>query len=499
MKHLNKTSTLGLLLVALLPACSDDDGVTITEVDGGRSGTEGSEAAQTSDEPVYTNGETTVIAESDASQVTEPDPGQTAVDTDGGAEPTLDGSMSEPVEVDGGADSVDADVASNTSEPDPTSAPEENALYAFGAQVYDGNTWITYVATSSRLDTHVTLDDAVPIAGRGLAVGPDGLGVTYVTNGTTITRYRLNESDVLEPEEPTLSFAGVGVTDIHEYGGQFVFKSPTKSYFFDGDNSQVVVWNPEELTVGQPIPLDIVPEEVEGVTITSSAAPIVNGDQVITFVGLRQSVVPTTPAVVVVLDTEEDTAEVVTDDRCGYVRDGVLASDGWAYLATEAYASSYQRINEVDEIAEPCLLRFDPEKKEFDSEFRIELKSLFDGDVAGTLVVAKDGTAYLKVLDEALQPITAESNARVTASAPAWKWASLTVGNSPSGELLDLPPTSGSVTPFTLGNRRIASTNRQAEVNGNTITVSDLSDLNSAPSEVIGTVDGLVFSVTKLR
>jgi hypothetical protein len=220
---------------------------------------------------------------------------------------------------------------------------------------------------------------------------------------------------------------------------------------------------------------------------------------VITFVGLRQSVVPTSPAVVVVLDTNDDTAEVFTDDRCGYVRDGVLASDGWVYLATEAYGSAYQRINLVDDLPEPCLLRFHPVEKEFDSEFHVELKSLFDGDVAGTLTVANNGSVFLKVLDEALAPITAESNARVIASAPAWKWASLNVGNMPKGALLDLPATSGSVTPFTLGNRRIASTNRKAEVGGSEITVSDFSDLNSEPSEVIGTVDGLVFSVTKLR
>src|SRR5690606_6319594 len=361
----------------------------------------------------------------------------------------------------------------DTSESDTTDVSEENALYAFGAQVYDGNTWLSYLATSPRLNTHVTLDDALEIRGRILAVGPAARGVTYVTNGPTVTRYRLNGSDRLEAESPSLSFAGVGVTDIHEYGGQFVFDSPSKSYFFDGDNSQIVVWNPDQMTVGQPIPLDILPLDVEGVTITSSASPIRNGNQVIQFVGLRQSVVPTTPAVIVGLDTEKDTAQVVTDDRCSYVRDGVLADDGWVYLATEAYASAYQRINLVDALPEPCLLRFDPKTKKFDPEFHVTLESLFDGGVAGSLSVARDGSVFLKVLDEEWAPITAESNARVIASEPAWKWASLTLGDKPKGKLLDVPATSGSVTVFDLGNRRVVSTNRKAKVGGSEITVSD--------------------------
>lgn len=497
MRHFDTRKTLGLVLAAVLPACSDDDGVVVTEVDAGRQpAQETGEATNGADntEPIETTIDASAVPPDAAA-----DPGNTSaepVGLDGGVIRGVDGSTPSN---DGGSNTESMDEGDSATDPTTTEEPQQDALYVFGAQVYDGNTWLTYLATSPRLDAHVTLDDAIELQGRALAVGPDDLGVTYVTNGTTITRYRLDDSDELVAEEPTLSFAGVGVTDIHEYGGQFVFQSSNKSYFFDGDNSQVVVWNPAEMTVGQPIPLDIVPADVEGVTITSSAAPIRNGDQVITFVGLRQSVVPTAPAVVVVLDTEEDSARVVTDDRCGYVRDGVLASDGWVYLATEAYASAYQRINAADEIAEPCLLRFDPEDMEFDSEFHVELSSVFDGNVAGSMSVANNGSVFLKVLDEALAPITPESNARVVASAPAWRWASLDVGDAPTGSLMNLPPTSGSVTPFTLGGRRVVSTNRQAEVNGATITVSDLSAMDTAPSEVMGSVDGLVFSITKLR
>lgn len=503
MKRLNKHGISSLFLLALLQGCGDDDSAspsgkgpdsgTPDETnepggnDGGDDTTDETEDSTSTGAPTHGTGD-------DASTPTSSEDG--GVDDTGTAR-ELDGGDSNPNEVDGSTDlSPDADTVTTGEE---TTAEPEDALYALAASVYDGNAWITYIAQSPTLANHITLDDALPLEGRALAVGPDGKGVTYVANGTSITRYRLNEEDVLEAEEPSISFSGVGVTSIHEYGGQFVFHSDDKGYFFDGDNSQIVVWNPEEMTVGQPIPLDIVPSELEGVVITYSAAPVKVDNKVVTFVGLRQSVVPITPTAVVVLDTEDDTAEVVTDDRCGYVRDGVLASDGWVYLATEGYAAAYQRINNGDDIAAPCLLRFNPEDNEFDSEFLVETASLLDGSTAGSLSVAKDGSVYLKVLDETLAPIAEDSNARVIASAPAWKWASLSVGETPSATLLDLAPTSGSVTPFDLGSRRVVLTNRQAEVDGATITVSDISEFQSAPTEPVGTVDGLVFSITKLR
>lgn len=503
MKRFGKQGVSSLFLLALLQGCGDDDSASPAG-DGPDSGTQNA----TSEDDTNDGGKTSTDETEGSTGAEQPtqagddDASTSVISEDGGAGDTdvageLDGGETAPSEVDGSTvTSPDADTVTTG---EATTAEPEDALYALAASVYDGNAWLTYIAQSPTLATHITLNDAIELEGRALAVGPEDQGVTYVANGTSITRYRLNESDVLEPEEPSISFSGVGVTSIHEYGGQFVFHSADKSYFFDGDNSQIVVWNPEEMTVGQPIPLDLVPSELEGVVITYSAAPVKTDTKVLTFVGLRQSVVPITPTAVVVLDTEDDSAEVVTDDRCGYVRDGVLASDGWVYLATEGYAAAYQRINNGDDIAAPCLLRFNLENNQFDSEFLVATSSLVDGAAAGSLSVAKDGSVYLKVLDEALAPIAEDSNARVIASAPAWKWASLSVGETPTASLLDLAPTSGSVTPFDLGSRRIVLTNRQAEVDGATITVSDISEFQSAPTEPVGTVDGLVFSITKLR
>lgn len=486
MKYLSPINTTGLLLFALLAACGDDDGVVITEVDAGaRASSDSRESKDSDGKPVDSDDSGTsgspIADEGDASA-----PGD---ETDLSPDASSQGN-------DVTSGNADAAVTDDVTEP----AEPENSMYVVAASVNDGNAWLTYLATSPTLKTHIKTDDAIEIPGRALAVGPHEAGVTYVTSGTTITRYRFDEkSGSLKSEEPTISFAGLGVTDIHEYGGQFVFEGMDKSYFFDGDNSQVVIWNPEELTLDRAIPLDIVPEELDGVILTYSAAPIRKGDQIVTFAGLRQGTAPVSLAAVVVLDTKTDTAEVVTDDRCGYVRDGVWADDGFIYLATEAYAAAYHRVQDDKDAPVPCLLRFDPKTKRFDEDFHVGLSSLFQGAAAGSLLVAKDGSAYLKVLDEKVQSVDGNSVPRLIASQPAWRWASLTVGDEPAAKVLDLPHTSGSVTPFSLGSQRFALTNRSVDHNGRTITVSDISELNSKPSEVVGTVDGLVFSITKVR
>jgi hypothetical protein len=485
MKIAPTTAFNGLLFLTLLQACSDDDaGASVrNERDAGRTTSGDKSSAINEDASGLTETETE-SAVTDAGSSSDTGTARPDVSTDA----SWNDSALQP--------DADRDVAMDAAMP---YVEADDALYALSAQVYDGNTWLSYLITTPRLDAQLGLDEATEIAGRALAVGPTNAAVTYVTTGTSITRYVLDGSDKLVAEQPTISFSGVGVTDIHEYGGQFVFVSPTKAYFFDGDNSQVVLWNPQSMTVGQPISLDVLSEDSEGLTITFSAAPIRIEERVFTFVGLRQGVVPVAPTAVVALDTKNDSANVVTDDRCGYVRDGVLAADGWIYLATEAYAAAYHRINASGDIASPCLLRFDPQAQEFDPDFHVELSSMVNGGVAGTLVVASNGSAYLKVLDEELAPISLDSNARVVASQPAWHWGKLSPGAEPAVTMLDLPATSGSITPIDLGDRRVALSNRQAEVNGTMITVSDISNLQSEPSPVIGGVDGLVFSITKLR
>jgi hypothetical protein len=378
-----------------------------------------------------------------------------------------------------------------------SSPGDEDAVYALTTQVLGEQAAdnLSYVLLTTRLDGEVTLDlkDAVvEVAGRALGTGPDGAGTLFVASdgAPTITRYELSEAGKLV-EGDSVSFLGVGVSAFGEYGGQFQYASAEKAYWFDGATARIVVWNPSEMQVEDTISLDELAHAGEILSFT--AAPVWSGSTLYSFAAWRSTTAVPSRLAVIVLDTTTDEVTVVEDTRCGYVRDGVLADDGLLYVATEAYGAALNYLNSSNAAA-PCLLRFDTETNEFDAEFHVELPSLFKGAPAGSLIVGPENQPFLRYLDaSAVSPDV--MNARVLASAPAWGWAKLGLSDEPSVEKLsDAPLSSGSMLPFTLGERRFAPTFVAAEETAFVELGPD------GPTQGDGiVVPGLVFSAVKLR
>ncbi len=374
----------------------------------------------------------------------------------------------------------------------PASEPE--AIYALTTQVFGETENQSYVLLTKTLDenTELSLDDAVvEIAGRALGTGPDEGGVLFVAGelAPTITRYDLTEGGGISGGS-SVSFLGKGVTKFGEYGGQFQYVSEDKAYWFDGPTSQIVVWNPSTMKVTGSVSLASLAHDGEVLSFT--AAPVWKGDKLYTFAAWRAGLVVSERAAVVVVDTATDTATIVEDTRCGYVRDGVLASDGNLYMATEAFGSAAYHLN--GDNPTPCMLRFDTSDDSFDETFNVELSSLFEGDTAGTLVVGPDNQAFLRVLDASAVPEGVD-NPRVLASAAVWGWAKLTLGDTPSVTTLTSAALgSGSVLPFQLGDRMFAP----LFVDGESTEFLELTKNGPSTDEAI-TVPGLVFSAVKLK
>jgi hypothetical protein len=375
-------------------------------------------------------------------------------------------------------------------------------LFALTTQVFgaDAASTQSYVLLASSLDSPLDLADAVlEIPGRALGTGPIDGGRLYVAGdaGPTVTRYDLTPSGGLD-EHSSISFLGKGVSEFGEYGGQFQYVSEDKAYWFDPGTAQIVIWDPEAMRLTGDIALSELAFEGEGLSFT--AVPVRDEQLIYSFASWRTGPTPIAipdRAGVVVLDTETDEATVVLDTRCGYVRDGVLAPDGYLYLATEAIGAAVNFLN-FNNASAPCLLRFDTETRTFDAEFKVELSSLFDGATGGSLVVAASGQAFLRFLDEQLLPADPEDpvnlNPRFLASAPVWRWAHFTPGSEPTVEPLDTAATTGSVLPFRLGDRTLAPLFSQSE----STRLIELTDtgLSEAAS---ASVPGLVFSAVKLK
>lgn len=370
-------------------------------------------------------------------------------------------------------------------------------VYALVTQIFadDSANNQTYVIVTDSLDDGEALSiegAGTEIAGRAIGAGPTGGGVIFIggDSGPTVTRYDLQDDGTLEKGQ-TVSFIGEGVASIGEYGGQFHFVSDDKAYFFDGASAKLVVWNPEAMTVTGSESLAAL--AITDATLTFSASPLQVGDKLITFAGWRAGPQVPSEVGIVVVNTQTDDVTVIRDDRCGYVRDGALGPDGLVYVATEAYGAAVRRLG-ADNAAEPCMLRLDPDTLELEADYEVALNALSEGAPTGSLMRGPDGATFLRVFDESAFAIADDTHPRVLASAAAWKWARVTLGDEPSVSLLDTPASGGSVIMHVFGERFVAPIFSGSE----STTLYDLTS-DGLADEPAATVPGLVFSAVQLR
>jgi hypothetical protein len=376
--------------------------------------------------------------------------------------------------------------------------PAEEPLFAAATQIFTGDTPQTYlVLTDGSSSDVVTTADAIELPGRALVSGPLGGGFVVAggNEGPTLTRYDLTDGRLEAGKN--LSFANRGVTGFGEYQSQFAYVSETKAYFFDGKTAQFVVWNPREMTVtgATRVPELVVANAI--LTFTSTQV-IRNGDALFVPVGWRSSdnaKIPEETGVLVV-NTTDDTAKLVTDTRCGYVRDAVDGGDGYAYLATEAYASSVYRLANGN-APKPCLLRFDLEEQKFDDAFYHELSAI-TGGTAGSLVASgKAGHALIGVLDESLTTISFTTLPRALASSPAWVWKTLSLGETPAVEASGVPASGGSVLFFPGHAADYYSVFGVNDADEDVTKVTALT--GKSAGSALASVEGLVFSMVQVR
>jgi hypothetical protein len=357
-----------------------------------------------------------------------------------------------------------------------------------------GDQATSYLTQSDSLEgeKQVGLEGAPQVLGRALGAGEPGSGVLFVGSGSSpeIARYELQADNSLKRIN-SVSLQSKGVAGIGEYAAQIQIVSSTKAYYFDSRTAQIVVWNPTTLTVTSSIDVKELTLADALLTFTSTL-PIKQGSLLVMPVGWRssnnQKVVK--QAAVIVVDSSNDSARILKDERCGYVRDAAKGADGRVYLATEAWGSAVHRVNAAN-APEPCLLRLQADLSAFDASYYQSLNALAGG-AAGTLVQARSGKAYVRVLDEAAANVNAMSVPRALASQPVWNWAEITLGDTPT--VTRVPGAqlgAGSLIVLDMKERRFV-----AEVANDG---SKLRDLTSEVGGIAATTTGLTFSAVQLR
>ncbi|MFY0564063.1 MxcI protein [Archangium lansingense] len=371
----------------------------------------------------------------------------------------------------------------------------DGPLYAITTQLLTTDTPQSYIIVTDKAEEAGTLslDNAIEVPGRALGVGIPKSGSLYVVTdeNATVVRYTLTSSGTLQ-QSGTVSFAGKGVSSLGEYQNNFQFVSATKAYYFDGETPQVIIWNPTEMTVTGSIPLDSL--AIAGATLSFSGATVQLTNQVIMPVGWRPAagVGITKKAAVVSIDTQTDVATIATDDRCGYTHDVAVGPDGKVYIATEAYGAAVYRVKHGEDTPAPCLLKFDPQTRTFDPSFYKTLSELVGGGTAGALIPGPQGTAYVRVLDEAVAPVNEGTHPRLVASGAGWQWWQLKLDTLTATRVPAFPSTTGSVFLFESENQILYS---EFAAGSSATTLHVLGDNGRATV----TTQGLSFSFLQLR
>jgi hypothetical protein len=295
-----------------------------------------------------------------------------------------------------------------------TASPESaEPLYAVGHTIYapEGPTsYLTVVRSlmeGGRQDTSGSLE----VAGAARPYGMPGMNKVYLTSSEngTITEVTFDADGRPEPGR-VVSFANLGINDTSSLN---LFLSATKAYHINQQTLDVVVWNPEMMTVTSSfatgLGLDagyesrVFPQE-----------PILVGDRLLLVSGQWQGGIPERATSLTVVDTAEDRIiSTGAETRCHSLLAFARDAEGDTYFISSSLgATAHFSFPEL--VPAPCMLRIRSGETTFDPAWSRSLTadlgtSLWTGIAPGSggsmLVqgIAEDAPAVLAAATDSIQ------------------------------------------------------------------------------------------------
>lgn len=278
-----------------------------------------------------------------------------------------------------------------------------------------------YFTLVESLDEARALDygTSLELPGRARLYAAAGIGFFAIgdAENITITRYELEEDGTLV-EGASLSLQAHGVTSMGPQAVHFV--SPTKAYYKDADQAQVIVWNPEEMVIERAIPLPddvVVADHVnffsqwagrEGEAYFAVGAYTFEYDRVLPGTSLVR------------LDTETDELTVTSDSRCRGL-DQTANVDGTLYFFSDVINGFGHAVYPDDAGQQDCILRVSAGNTSFDEDYVGSIAPALDGRIGTVVSVTDDGEVWAQVIDPETMP-TEPGTTYGEWYAAGWKW-----------------------------------------------------------------------------
>jgi hypothetical protein len=321
--------------------------------------------------------------------------------------------------------------------------------YAVSTRVFnpetDGATSFFHLVDSLDADTKIDPSTGLEFGGSARLFASEEYDWFAIGSGedSTITRITLGP-DGIEPGE-SISLASYGVTS--HFSDEIYFVSKTKAYYPDREGEQLIVINPEKMTVEGSIELP--DTHREGFLALYGYEFLRRGDLLLFSVGWfdwNQDIVLDETGLVAI-DTETDTVvSTDVDTRCGGITTPVNLASGDTYFLTSALASANYRIGRME--TEPCALRVLADEDTFDADYAEPLASLVDGQLAGEPVSAGGNELYFRVFDEEEATIEDGQYSWDLTGQLVWSWVRWDVSEDEAVLEPSLEPSTADVVSF---------------------------------------------------
>lgn len=289
-------------------------------------------------------------------------------------------------------------------------------------------------AVAATLDTNF----GQAFAGAAAVYGRDGQRsfVLGTDESPMLTRYDVVDGAFVEGARMSLMTAGI--SSGFKRQGLAPVLSETKAYWLDDASQQVVVWNPETMTLTRTFSLAAAGQPNTVLELGENS--VLRGNLLI--IGARRRTADmgeTGRAIALVIDTATDAlVDVVEDDRCGDSIHVVQDSSGAIYFGSGALGASLFALHRPATYPAPCLLRMLPDEQRFDPDFHVALPGLVANHAAGRLVQGKSGQAFVLALheEELSKPITPDTDLFGPYGESAWHWWQIDLDSDQPGTLV---------------------------------------------------------------
>ncbi|MET0339545.1 MAG: hypothetical protein ABW252_01010 [Polyangiales bacterium] len=402
---------------------------------------------------------------------------------------------------DGAATGLDAQVPAPTGAASDAGVADAGAspLYAVSTTVFgpDTSQSFVFVVPSLGTESDALIDRAKvrEFPGSSRAYGPEKAGVVYLTsdeNGTmTELKFGPNAEQTVGR---TVSFAQLGVTGTSG-GNVNVFISPTKAYHVNQFILEVVVWNPQEMTVTKTIPLQL--------TVAPGYAyrafghiPLLVGDKLLLASNSWKSGTDglASDSALVVVNTTTDTLESVTPEtRCTGLFQYARASNGDIYFATNTNHAA-QHFKTPMLAPAPCVLRIKAGATAYDPTFQRTLTADVGSQLWGSFVQGPGDQVLTRVAPVTAPAIAAAATAGDVNGADVWEWWTTRPDGAPARKLDALPVGSGSTQTYTVDAKPYVVSYETDKLE---TTVIDIT-APAGPTRGL-TVPGYVYNIIRIR